>query len=388
MYNDFKIITIISDIHLGKRIVTAKEMVDMLEKNFFKPLDNMARLDAIVVTGDITDAMLTLHSDYAKAFVYFGDRLYGFAKKGVEIHIVDGTYTHDLDHLELYTHYTEDKNVVFRMYTDFTVGYMFDSYRVLFLPDKKVNTKKRKVVDNLLKDEYDLIFGHGEVDKLKFPYQESENDSVNPYIFPLDKMCKMCKGPIMFGHIHTHTVYKKKFYYVGSFTKLERVNGTHGFLVCAIYDYDRTKFKVEQYINDDSIEYYEIEMDERDFKKHDTFEMISAIKSFVMDCKPNDIFTIRIKLSDKEDLTSHLYQIEDAFKSNKKISIVKKLISSVKEDRVNKIKEKKARLGYLHDESMSEEEIIYKYFVEEVKPNDPKLKNMILSLDIIKEIIS
>lgn len=388
----YKILTCISDIHIGNKNISANDYKKMLENNYFKPMEQMFRLDAIIVAGDVSDTVISLNSDYGELYLWFFNRLYKVAKKrkeDVKIIVVKGTKSHDLDHLSTVKHLEKnDDGIDFRIYENFQIDYLFEDYKMLILPDIKINKKMKQHVEELLEGQYDIVIGHGFTDKINFGSQESENLNTEAYHFSLRKLMGNCKGPILFGHYHVHTNVQNKFYYCGSFTKLERGEGTHGFLVIGINDEDHSQFVVEQYLNKDSIDYHRIKITEKDLSEYDAHDMIDAIKSFILSCGKNDLFTINIKIENNTYVTDKVYMIDDAFRGNKYVSIVKKVYDKKEEENHVSISNKKERLRYIFDQGLSVQEVFTRYYNEEIRPNNPKYKDFELDPVIVSEILT
>ena len=262
---DFKIIAAMADLHIGIKHISAATLKKQLKKHFFEVLDRMVYIDAIVIAGDVMHTIVSLNSDYSELFYWFIDKVYKMAKKKkATVIIIKGTISHDNDQLNNIKSYIKnDDNVDFRVYDTIEEITLWDDYKVLILPDVKV--KQLKEIDKYLDEpgKYDMIFGHGLIDQMQFFIQESENMPTKTYVYDVDKLANASKGPVLFGHIHQHQTYRNKFYYIGPFTMLERGNVNAGFVIAGVYDKDRTKYRVEHYINPDSASYYDITINER-----------------------------------------------------------------------------------------------------------------------------
>jgi hypothetical protein len=386
----FRIFAVISDLHIGNTRISAKKMKDMLKEQFIEPIKKMKQLDAIIVAGDVSHTGLYLSSDYADLYLWFFRRIYSIAeKRKATVVVLEGTYSHDMDHLSNIDYMVDNEDGVdFRIYRQFTSDYLFKDFKILALPDKRVTAKSKKYLENLLEDEYDMIIGHGMIDKMEFPHQESENFNTNAYVYRVNELMAISRGPIFFGHIHTHTVINEKFHYVGSFTKLERGNGTHGFLVCGINTKDSSQFKCEQYVNKESMNYHHIKIEGEDLITYDIYDIIKNLQVYLKSVPDRDLVTIRIKYESNGTLVDKVSLIDETFKRDERVSVVKKLINRNLDDREQRLKVKKEKFSYLFDKNLKLEDIIVMYYENEIKPKNQRYKNIILTSEMVEEIIN
>lgn len=388
---NFKIIAAISDIHIGNRRVSAELMKRMLKEQFFDIIKKYSYLDAILVGGDISHTLLSLSSDYGRVYLWFIDKLYKTAKKrGCEIHILEGTPSHDMDHLSAVEHYCDnDEEVKFFIYRKYEIVNIMDNYRMLVLPDKKLNKKGIDHLEKLLKEEVDIILGHGLIDRLAYFTQESENLATTSYHYNVKDMMKNCNGPILFGHIHMPLNIQDKFFYIGSFTKLERGNGTHGFLTIGINDKNRKQFRVEMMPNDLSMNYYNIDIRQEDLNKYDAMTLVDIVREFIKETGKENLYTIKITIGNSTSQIDKSLIIDEAFKTWNNVSINKKLIEDDEEssEEIQELDIKKHRLAYLFDEGLPLEEIFHRYFLEEVKPYNSKYGEVDITIEDIKRLL-
>lgn len=367
---DFKVFVTISDVHIGKKSITAKEMKRQLKKNFFDVIRGFKYLDGIFVTGDISHTILSLNSDNANVYLWFVDEVYKLAKaKGATVIIVRGTLAHDNDQLSNVRHYiNNDEGVDFRIYETFEETTIWDDYRVLILPDNQVKNT-HDIEKFITKDKrYDLILGHGLTASMKFFVQESEAMPVKPYEYEVKDLCDSCKGPVLFGHIHQHQIFRKQFFYVGNFTVLERGIKDGGFLVGGIYDKDRTKWKVERYINPDSASYYDFKVGRSILASYSIDEIIEAIDELLKDTKENDLITLRITRGDELEESDKVYMLENRYRKDKRISVVKKVKTKKEEEHEEENKARHDKYAYTMDRNLDMSEILYRYYETDILP--------------------
>lgn len=370
---EFKIIAALADLHIGVKHVSAKTLKEQLKDHFFKPLEDMKYLDGIFLLGDLMHTIVSLNSDYSQLFHWFIDRVYKIAKKrGATVIIIRGTISHDNDQLDNIRHYIKnDDGVDFRIYDTVEEITLWDDYKVLVIPDVKV--KQLKDVGKYLKEpnKYDMILGHGTISQMQYVIQESENMPTKTYIFDADELIQASKGPVLFGHIHQYQSIQRHFYYVGPFTMLERGTTDAGFAVVGIYDKDRSKFKVEHYLNPDSAEYHELVVTRSILRDIPIDEIVEAIDEVAKDAKSNDLITLRIVLDDNRESADKVMILENRYRKDRRFSIIKKVKSKQEQDREKEQEKRREKVAYLMDENMELPSILYTYYTNEVKPTIP-----------------
>lgn len=371
---NYKIIACISDIHLGIKYISAKTFKKQLKKHFIHVLEDMKELDGIFILGDILHTIISLNSDAAAVYFWFIDRIYKIAKeKKAIVLIIKGTPSHDNDQLDNIKHYVDnDDGVDFRIYENIEEDTIFGDYKILALPDVRI--KKNSDVEQYLTSDkkYDMILGHGMISTFQFVTQTSENMPSKTYIYDPDQLIDSCKGPVLFGHVHQYQSVRNHFYYVGPFTLLERGGVDAGFAVVGIYDKDRTKFKVEHFLNPDSANYYDLDISAKILSKFPIDEIIEAIDDILKDTKENDLITLRITRGDAVDSADKVYMLESRYRKDRRISIVKKVKSEKQEETEKKNEERKSHFSYIMEQSRDLSEIMYKYYLEEYKPTLPE----------------
>ena len=67
--------------------------------------------------------------------------------------------------------------------------------------------------DDQTKKYYDFIFGHGMFKETSFTNDDSESYISKAPIWNSKLLVSLCKGPIVFGHIHTSQIIRKHIYY-------------------------------------------------------------------------------------------------------------------------------------------------------------------------------
>lgn len=364
----YKIAACLADLHIGKKHVPAKEMKKQLKEVFFKKVEKFSVLDGIFILGDTSDTILSMNSEYANLYMWFASRIYRLAKsKGATVIWILGTASHDVDQLNNIKHYvTNDEGVDFRIYETVEETTIWGDYKLLILPD--VRFKQLKDIDKRLEpDRYDIILGHGTIAQMQFFQQESENAPTKQYVYDVDKLTAACKGPVLFGHIHSH-LHFGRFTYVGSFTLLERGSNGSGFDVLGIYDKDRSQYLLEHVDNPYSANYYEMVVDGDILGAYPIDEIIAAIDEVRDGAKENDLITLRIKRGDDISLADKVMLLENRYRNDKRFSIIKKIISKKEEEQLARFEERRTKYSYIKDESMPVPEILYTYYIQDMKP--------------------
>lgn len=367
---NFKIFVCLADLHIGNKNVSAKDMKKQLKEHFFKEIKNYKYLDGIFILGDILHTIVSLNSDYSEVYLWFIDQVYKLArKKKSTVIIIKGTQSHDNDQLSnIRSYMLNDDNVDFRIYEQIEEITIWDDYKVLVLPDIKI--KKYADMDKyfITDKKYDIILGHGIIDTMRYFVQESEHMSSKTYVYPVENLKKACNGPILFGHIHQYQEIRDQFYYVGPFTLLERGGINAGYVTVGMYDNDRSKFKVEQYINPSSARYLDLNINKKIMDECAIDQIVEAIDDIISDTKENDLITLRIIRGDAIDSIDKIAILEARYRKDKRINIVKKIKTKSEEESEQKNKERKDKFAYCMDNNLDMSEIMYRYYESEIMP--------------------
>jgi hypothetical protein len=367
---NFKIFVCLADLHIGNKNVSAKDMKKQLKEHFFKEVKNYKYLDGIFILGDILHTIVSLNSDYSEVYLWFIDQVYKLArKKKSTVIIIKGTQSHDNDQLSnIRSYMLNDDNVDFRIYEQIEEITIWDDYKILVLPDVKI--KKYADMDKyfITDKKYDIILGHGIIDSMRYFVQESEHMSSKTYVYPVENLKKACNGPILFGHIHQYQEIRDQFYYVGPFTLLERGGINAGYVTVGMYDNDRSKFKVEQYINPSSARYLDLNINKKIMDECAIDQIVEAIDDIISDTKENDLITLRIIRGDAIDSIDKIAILEARYRKDKRINIVKKIKTKSEEESEQKNKERKDKFAYCMDNNLDMSEIMYRYYESEIMP--------------------
>lgn len=388
---DYKIFAAISDIHIGAKHISSDDMKKQLKKHFFKTLEKLYRLDAVFVCGDILHTQLSLSSDYSEVYIWFISRLYMLAKKRkCTVIIIRGTLSHDvsIDAIKPFEQNAVDDGIDFRIYDTVEEITIWDNYKILVLPDVKV--KQLKEIDEYLDQpkKYDLILGHGTIDTMQFFVQESELIPTKTYVYDVDKLISCSKGPILFGHIHQYQSILDHFYYLGSFTTLERGVRNAGFVIGGIYNKDREKFVVNRYQNPDSAEYYNLTVSKSMLSEYPIDDIISEIDDILSGLKENDLVTLRITRGDERSDADKVLMLEERYRKDRRVSIVKKVKTKQEELVEEENKALRDKYSYAWDQGLQMYEITWRYYQDDILPTlDPSSNLAKLTIEDFKRVL-
>lgn len=379
---DFKIFVAMADLHIGVKHISAETLKKQLKKNFFKVLTNMKYLDGIFICGDILHTILSLNSDYSDLYMWFIAKVYRIAKKkNATVIIIKGTRSHDNSQLNnIKSYINNDENVDFRIYETVEEITLWDNYKVLVLPDIKVKNLSDIGKYLTCDKKYDLILGHGLISTMRFFVQETENSPTKTYEYDVDKLIDSSKGPVLFGHIHQYQSIRDHFWYIGPFTLLERGGIDAGFVVGGIYDKDRTKFRIEHYVNPDSANYYDLNVTKEMIENYPVDDIISAIDDIISNSKENDLITLRITRGDELESIDKVLLLEGRYRKDNRFSIIKKIKTKKEEESEQRNQERKDKFAYIIDMNQDLSSILYKYYVDEMLPTLPDKTNPIAKL--------
>lgn len=346
---DFKVIATIADIHIGNKAISWKEYKYQIKNGIINKLEKMTFLDGIVICGDTLHYQISLNSEYANVFQWFASKIVKIAKKkGAFVRFIKGTRSHDLDQLETIRQYENDFDVDFKIYNEF--GYeTIDGENYAFIPEEYISVPIKDYYKELFNkpDEYfDMIFGHGTIEQTQFVEQNSENIDNKAPVFKLKDLYRVCRGPIIFGHIHTPMTFNNKFYYVGS--ALRTCHGEEedkGWNVVT-YIKDVGVYRVDKIVNEYTFIFKELRIENRFIEKSDVNDIIKYVENFI-NKHHVDKLSLKINCIDKENTTVKIELLKKYFAKNKNITSSFKVMSQKayeKEENISKAKEKKSYL--------------------------------------------
>lgn len=375
----------LADMHIGNSSISVEEFRDQFNEFIYKPLKALPYLDIIFIEGDLSHSRMNVNNPYNILQIWVVNKLFKLCKKkSAAFVILDGTRSHDDDQNDQFLHLeSNDEGVYFRIIKTFEVLENVGGLsKILCLPHKYPQDKDD--IEKFFKDKYDLVVGHGTIDKMKHFVQESENKPVKEYCYSLDTLHEIAKGPIYFGHIHPHTVYRR-FTYVGSFTKLERGNNSdHGFMIC-IQNRENTAQYQHLFIpNLKTKNYINIQISRNQLHEMDISDLVRYIEHDLKPAQANDLISISIMSGGDKFSADKVLIIKETYKRDNRIKINIKVKSETVEAMERKNGELRDRYGYLLDPNLDEAEILYRFYQDEMSNTNEIPKDIPIDLDIIK----
>lgn len=238
----------LNDLHFG--IKESKRLYDETVhiKEFIK---DHPELDLIIITGDYFDCKISLVESSCFYAVSFMSELIDLAKQNqVSIRILQGTRSHDLNQLQLFKHYENEKDLDFKVIQHVTEEIYTakkdatKSFHFLYIPEEYPEDSD-EFYSEFKKEKYDAIFGHGTWD-FAAPPGVSEKARSNTHSAPVfsyeEWKDQLENGFVIFGHIHDRQIYKNKVFYSGAYTRWNF--GDHGSRGFAHFETDGKTYKV------------------------------------------------------------------------------------------------------------------------------------------------
>lgn len=353
----------IADLHWGG---VEPIRLDMELELFLYFIDKIPGLDLVVIAGDYWDDKTNLNSKTSILGNNWCSKLKDICKKkGSKIRIITGTKSHDNDQLDIFIP-MEDEN--FKIIRHNTIEETLPGCNIMYLPDENIPFDDYFDLyrDNIFSYKYiDLIFSHGNYDIIlkDLQSQETEIQSINNIIFEYEFWNKLCFGPIISGHWHTHMEYKNLIY-IGSYSR---------------FGFGEEESKGFLYLNYDNNykRYYTKFVENHLARKYNTYVIDSAVINNMDKCtdflnKVNDIINsdidmkvrIKIVIRDlKPENDKMIDYIKNFFVNNKRVSI--KIKNKVKEEN-KKIVEKRhkevfEKYSFAEDKNKDEAEKIHSF---------------------------
>ena len=360
----YKIFTI-SDIHIGAS--DDELLYNQLDKYFFSKIE-IDKPDLVVVCGDISHDKLSMNSIGGKTYLHFAKRLMQLCSVyNIKLRILMGTRSHDKDQLEIFEiekKYLED-DIDMKIFRTVSSEKIFDDLEVLYVPEEYVSDKD-EYYKEYLSNEYDFIFMHGLVTDAAIiaKHQESETTHLKAPIFRTEELIDITRGCVVSGHIHGHSIFKEKFYYIGSFTRWHfGEEETKGYL---IYDYDTedNSYKTTFIENKDAPIYLTINLTE----KSDIFnkDVYRALEDLIRIKNSLKYTKLRFKIEIPQDYKStKLFtdSVRELFNLDKNIVVLIKATARDKHEK--KVKEQIETLmkmyDYIFNDSVLPEEKISRF---------------------------
>jgi len=260
--NTRKLIIAFGDVHFKEEAEFLKYQLDEVFIKYI--LENKDDIFLIECTGDYFDKRLKSDSSgYILALQFFYELYQICMENKIYFRMIKGTQNHCNFQQNVFKMF---ENKYFKQFNSVTEEEL-EGLKILHCPEEYMSDFKGYYKNEIFDKEdryYDLIFLHGLV---KFQsFTNSILESEKPYKFqPVWEekyLTRICKGPILTGHIHIQCNYKEKIYYTSSFTRHGfGEEGDKGFISC-IYQPDIYEPpKNVEYIKEDNLKqeaYYKV----------------------------------------------------------------------------------------------------------------------------------
>lgn len=372
MSNTNYVIAVLADIHWGKTSSPDIYYAEMKEAVLDK-LAKMKVLDAIVICGDYFDRVLSMHQDASVLAIKMIQDLINIAEdKKAKLRIILGTKSHDNDMLKWFSLLSNESKADISVIYKVSTEELFDNFNVLYLPEEYIDSYEDYYGEYFIPNKYDMIFGHGLIDKASFvsKMQESEFTSIHAPVFKSDDLLTICKGPIFFGHIHTPMVIKDRIYYIGSVSRYAFGEEKDKGFIITYYSSDNSKYKNEYIVNDLAPKYntYKFNINESTNEE----DLLREIKDTTGDY-------IRLKFNNHNASQALLLTLSNL--NSKRVKVVIEDSDKTKQllERDEKTKFILSEYNFLFDKNINYDEKIFKYLCKKGIDH--------LSTDRIREIL-
>jgi hypothetical protein len=369
---------------LGVKAIPAEDLKHRLYERFIKPIRAMAILDYITINGDVADLAFSFNSKYAEVYIWLFDTVIEIAQtKGAVVIVVKGTISHDNDQMDNVKHYRDKVEIYF---AEEPTIIETKGMRFYCLPDIHIKPEDEAAIYEYPDNHFDMILGHGSVTETQFMKQESEHAITKNIIYNTKQLLRMCKGPILFGHIHTYMQIQKRLYYISSFERFAHAEeGDKGWMLTA-YIPQTGEYIAERVINDLALNFNLYEIKHHVFDKYDADEIIKRISKFVSEFRV-DRLTLELTYTASDANLAKLQIIRSYLNRDSRVTKIKLKALSKKEAELidsveSSIDESKK---YLIDKSIPFEEKLQRYIKEEYAEDIPleKLKILLHSDDLL-----
>jgi len=398
-----KVGTHIADIHIGVRAITADEFKYQLYEKYIKPMSEMMFLDFISINGDVSDCPLPFNSKLAEVYLWFFDSVINIAKeKNASVIVIRGTISHDCDHLNNVKFYKNGKSrvdieVAMSEYVDrkdLDVHFIEEpteievkGLKILCLPDIYIkDSEEEKKIYEYPDNYFDYVLGHGSVTETQFVKQDTEQALSKNIIYDSKELIRMCKGPILFGHVHANLRYRGRIYYLNSFTRFSHSEEeAKGWMVTA-YDKETSKFIAERVENTLAFKFNTFFMKHSEFERTDLNDIVKKIDKFIETSKADRV-CLDIQYAASNADISKIQVLRNYYGNHKIVNKLKFKALSVKEAEIIVHAETKEanKKEYLRDKKIPFHEKLQRFINEEYHELIPleKLQILLTSNDLL-----
>lgn len=345
----------ISDIHFGS--IDPRTTYNILKEQCLNKIVNI-HFDIFSINGDLFDHKFMSNSDVIMYAVMFIDDLVNICRsKNATLMMIHGTAYHDASQLKLFYKYLQDPTIDIRIVEEVRFEYVKGA-KILCIPE--LYNMGSEYYENFLFREgsYDSVFMHGVIKGAIYEAknQESGIHSEKAPTFTIDDF-RLCRGPILSGHVHTPGCYNTYFYYCGSPIRYHfGEEQEKGFLV-VLHNLDTH----EHYTHLEPIKsfrYDTVNLD--DLLSLDPKNIIDYV--FKLQSEGIDYVRVEFKNILNEQQQANLNIIKNYYKTNSRVKIKaenNKLRQTIQENK--ELSDKFEGYEYILDKSLSEYEILTMY---------------------------
>lgn len=338
----------ISDTHFG--IIDPAKEFQILKEQFLDKIYSMNILDIVSVNGDIFDRKLLANSDAVMYAMYFIRSLVDICRiKNATLILISGTGSHDADQLKLFTPFVGgdvDVRVVFKTQFLFIKG-----KKILCIPEMYnmgVEYYEQYLFNSGI---YDACYMHGSFVGAIRGKDIPDLDSSREPVFEMIDFAK-CRGPIISGHNHINSIYKKDFYYCGSPIRWKfGEEQDKGFLI--LLHNIRTRQYLVHFEEIKSFRYDTINFD--DMLNADPRYMIDRVQQM----KSQGVDHIRIKFTQND--SNKIALLRSYFNNDPNIKIETNFEIQKIQQELEKMDQKYQQYDYLFDDNMSSDDKLIRY---------------------------
>lgn len=356
----------IADIHFG--VINPEKQYNILKEQFLNKIYNI-NFDILCIDGDLFDHKFTANSEAVMYAIKFVDECVNICRNnGATMILLHGTMYHDANQLKLFYHYLQDSTVDIRIVEEVKFEYIKGA-KILCIPELYGKGKDFYNQFLLYSGEYDSVFMHGTVKNAVFGANEQNLDSDKYPVFDLDAF-KLCRGPIICGHVHTPGCFETYIYYCGTPIRYRFGEEEEKGFIVLLHNLDTHEHFVH-FETITSFRYDTINLDT--MINNDPKDIIAYLKQ--LQASGIDNIRVEFTLNNEETLTI----LKNYYKNNPTIKIkVDNDNSSIAVKANNEIMEKYKEYDYILDPKLSEFEILTRYV------NDQKGYRFITTEELIK----
>lgn len=280
----------------------------------------------IVISGDLFDYRMSASSENYQLAILLISQIMTLAQhRNNKVRIIKGTLSHDGDQLEALDIIGELIKGDIKIITKVTTEEIYPGMRVLYLPEEYPDNPEY-YDEYLLDNKYDMVFGHGMVDKAEFQstIQETEFTHPNSYTFDTATLSDITYGKIYFGHIHKRLTWGKMSY-TNSYSRFGFGEEDDKGFYTGVYDTENKKVENEEFIvNTKARKYTTLYLDDKNsvFQNNEPTEIMyhimQMVDSLLTEC---DFLRIKVDIPEKIDGSFMSALLRETYSSHRRVTL-------------------------------------------------------------------